>query len=228
MNRPINKLEKLFDSKLVDAVSDNYKPKILVGIPCMEKVCSLTDISVGNLPNATDAEIHLRYGDGSLVYVSRNALCQEAVEGDYTHLFFVDSDMVFPPKTLTWLLAHDKDIATAVCYARGGNHEPQVYTDMKPATKKRGAVAVRATDVDGVFPIKACGMAVCLIKVDLIRKMFENGINPFEPFGGMGEDFSFCVRAQKLGASMIADGTFPIGHIGTYIYTKKDWIRDDG
>lgn len=202
------------------------KAKVMVAVPCMDYIHYLTAISLGGLPNATDAEVHLRYKSGSLVYIARNAFCEEAVNGGFTHLLFIDSDMVFPPKTLQYLLNHDKDIATAVCYARSGNHEPQVYTEMKPATETENFHYVRAENVDGVFPIEACGMAVCLIKTDLIRKMLEDNVNPFEPFGCLGEDFSFCVRAREYGAEIVADGTFPIGHVGSAIFTKEDWIKE--
>ena len=212
MNRPINK---------------ERKPKVMVAVPCMKEINYRTVRSLFALPRVTNAELHYESIEGSLVYIARNDFCEMAVTQGYDYIMFIDSDMVFPSNVINKLIALDADVATAVCYGRTGNHAPQVYSEMKPATWfRKNPISKRCDNVDGIFEIKGCGMACCLIGVGLIREMLKRNIRPFEPFNGLGEDFAFCVRARKLGAVMLADGSIPIGHIGEAIYTKEDWVKD--
>ena len=204
------------------------KPKVMVAVPCMEKIDWETVLALFNLPRGTkNAEVHFVPHSGSLVYNARNIFCNTAVQEDYDYIMFIDSDMIFPANVIDKLLALDADVATAVCYGRAGNHNPQVYVEMQPATKDNpNTVSRRPDSVEGVFEIRACGMACCLVGVGLIKEMQSRGINPFEPFGNLGEDFSFCVRAQALGAEMYADGTIPIYHKGVAYYGKEHWVKD--
>lgn len=202
------------------------KPRVYVAVPCMKEIPFETVFALTHLTSEL-ADMELDFIEGSLVYDARNEFCRRAVQNGFDYIMFIDSDMVFPAKVVDRLLRHDADIVTAVCYGRTGKHEPQVYKEMKPSTWYRKYVIVdRCTDVDGVFSIKACGMACCLIKTDLIKKMFNRNMNPFDPFGHLGEDFSFCVRARRFKAKMIADGTITIGHVGKEVFTKEDWVKE--
>ena len=202
------------------------KPKVMSAVPNMGHIHHLTVNSLFALPSVTEAELHYESIAGSLIYDARNEFCSMAVKGNYDYVMFIDSDMVFPANVINKLIALNADVATAVCYGRIGQHNPQVYTEMKPTTWYRKETASkRPKSVDGIFKIKACGMACCLVSVGLIREMFRRNINPFEPFGHLGEDFSFCVRAHKMGAVMLADGSIPIGHVGESVFTKADWVQ---
>lgn len=204
------------------------KPKVMVAVPCMEKIDWETVTALLNLPAGTkNAELHMRTKNGSLIYDARNDFCTQAVREKFDYIMFIDSDMIFPSNIIDKLLALDADIATAVCYSRQGKHNPQVYTQMLPSDDEHPFTrSTRATDVEGVFEIKACGMACALVSVGLIREMFNRNINPFEPFGHLGEDFSFCVRANELGAEIVADGSIPILHKGVAYYGKDEWVRE--
>lgn len=202
------------------------KPKVLVAVPCMATIPYETVVALMNI-KSDRAELHLEFISGSLVYDSRNEFCSMAVKGNYDYIMFIDSDMVFPGNIIDRLMALDADIATAVCYGKVEPHNPQVYTEMKPTTwYRKKTISQRPASMDGVFKIKACGMACCLVSVGLVKEMFRRNINPFEPFGHLGEDFAFCVRAHKLGAVMLADGSINIGHIGREIFTKEHWRKD--
>lgn len=203
------------------------KPKVMVAVPCMKELPFETVYALLHLRSEV-ADLELDFIEGSLVYDARNEFCRRAVQNGFDYIMFIDSDMVFPLKVVDKLLALNADVATAVCYGRTGKHEPQVYKEMKPSTWYRKYVIVdRCTDVEGVFPIKACGMACCLIKTSLIKKMYKHNWNPFDPFGHLGEDFSFCARARRLKAKILADGSMTIGHIGVKAFTKEDWERDE-
>ena len=200
--------------------------KILIGMPTLSAIPTKTVASLMALDRPQGTEVH--FIENSLVYDARNNLCQRAVSGDYDYLFFVDSDMIFPADTLTKLMnLKGADIATAVCYARKGKHEPCIYKAVHKRTLFHESSAEVYTDIPQscCFEVAGCGMAVCLIRIYVLKALCKKYKNtPFEPFGNMGEDLAFCYRAKKMGFRILADSSIDIGHIGDAVYTRKDYI----
>lgn len=200
--------------------------KILIGMPCMATIPVETIGCFNALDKPKGTELMMV--SQSLVYDSRNQICDRSIEGGFSHILFIDSDMTFPPDGLTKLLERDKDIVTGVYYARREPHFPVIYKRLCPRTLLQKQVAENQEPLEGVFPIVGCGMGFCLIKTDVIKKInkkrFLKPITaPFEPMDGLGEDLSFCYRAKENGFEIWADNTFEVGHVGTKIYTAVDW-----
>ena len=49
-------------------------------------------------------------GNESLITRARNTLVQLFMDGDYTHLLFIDADLAFDPKAVLRMLEFDKDL----------------------------------------------------------------------------------------------------------------------
>ena len=201
--------------------------KVLIGMPTLGEIPVKTVASLIALDKPQGSEIG--FVNNSLVYDARNELCQRAINGGFDYLFFIDSDMIFPADTLTKLMALNTDIATAVCYARQGKHEPCVYSKVCKRTLFHDSYTEQCNHIpSGTFDVEGCGMAVCLITAEVVKKMCKKyGNTPFEPFGNMGEDLAFCYRARKLGYKIKADGSMPIGHIGESVITRKDYKKGE-
>ena len=197
--------------------------KVLIGMPTLGEIPVKTVASLLSLEKPQGSEIG--FVSNSLVYDARNELCQRAVNGGFDYLFFIDSDMIFPADTLTKLMALNTDIATAVCYARKGKHEPCVYNRVVKRSLFHDSEANHFFTIpEDAFRIAGCGMAVCLIKTEVLKKLVKKYKGtPFEPFGNMGEDLAFCYRARKLGFEIKADASIDIGHIGETVITKGDY-----
>lgn len=187
-------------------------PKVLVGVPCMDKVDALFCKSLRNLEvfDDTDFEFKIRL----LVYSARDKICKKAVNEGYDYVFFLDDDMTFEPDTLKRLLAHDKDVVTGLCFQRGGKHLPCVFD------KKCQFVTTWPNEL---FEIGYCGGACVLIKTKVLKKVLESERTCFRPLPGLGEDLSFCKRAKKCGFTLYCDPTVKPGHITTYEITEKDY-----
>ena len=199
--------------------------KVLIGMPALSMIPTKTVASLMllNKPEGSSTEIIAN----SLVYDARNILCQHAINGGFDYLLFIDSDMVFPPDSIARLQALNADIATGIYYARQGNkHEPIVYKKLTKRSIFNDAHADHFETIpNGIFDVAGCGMGLCLIKADAIEKLCKRyHYAPFEPFGGMGEDFCFCYRAKKMGLTIKADGNLQLGHIGERIYTRADYV----
>jgi hypothetical protein len=107
----------------------NAKQKILIGVPTTNKVDIEYVNSILKLLRQTDA--HISHSSGSLVYIARNKFVQQAIEGDYTHLLFIDSDMVFNADALNVLLYHNKDIVSGSIFTRVPPYKPCFYEKLK-------------------------------------------------------------------------------------------------
>lgn len=189
--------------------------KILVATPCNDEIdvgyvqCLLSLKRVG--------ECAFLLLTGSLIFASREAIAQKAVNEEFDYVLWIDSDMTFPPSLLLDLIAHDKDIVTGVCAMRRHPYTPCVYKEKE----KYEAVTEWP---DRLFEVDACGFGAILTKVEVLEKMFDKYQTCFQPIYGYGEDMSFCRRAKELGYKIYADPNIDIGHIGKTI-VKKDSFR---
>ena len=136
-------------------------------------------------------------------------------ETDGTHLFMVDTDMVFGPRTLEALGSHQKPVVGALCHllSADGTSQPVMsfWKDgklIKPSKAKPGLQKVAAT-----------GAACLLIEREVLEKMRPNYEAPFEWFREdtweaqpTGEDVTFCLRAQEQGFGVYVDSDCFVGH----------------
>ncbi|MBP5454271.1 MAG: hypothetical protein J6Y09_06640 [Lachnospiraceae bacterium] len=205
--------------------------KVLIGMPNIGGIPPKTVASLLQLVKRINPQVI--FLSSSLIYDARNDIALEAINGGYDELLFIDSDLVFPDDCYEKLKALDADIATGIYYGRAGKHNPIVYREVKrleaitdgadtiihPAEAKHFE-----TIPEGTFEIAACGMGMCLIKVDVLKKLCKTWTNkPFEPCDGLGEDLAFCYRAKQAGFKIKANSYIPLGHIGEKVYTKEDY-----
>ncbi len=145
------------------------------------------------------------------VHENRERVAEDFLKTDYTHLFFVDSDMYFQPDVLDKLLASDKDIIGAQYYRRN-------------ETKDKDPVVPTRYDMPGmsypnrIFVNYAAGTGCLLIK----REAFEKIPKPWFGLGTednwLGEDVFFCKKAKENGIETWMDAGLAVGHIGERIY----------
>lgn len=176
--------------------------KIAVGIPNLGMIHSET---VGSLIRMimtyTDVQFMPFFISNSLVYDARNHMVDFAVEQNADYLLFIDSDIVFPGHALKVLLDQNRNIVTGIYWSRSENvRKPIIYSQIKPRHifNHKAELDHVSGQIQGCTEVKACGMGFCLIKTDVLRKLKDKFISPFEPYKGMGEDISFCYRCGKL------------------------------
>jgi hypothetical protein len=158
---------------------------------------------------------------------ARNVACQDTIDENCDYLFFVDSDMDFPPNTLDRLKACDADIACTDMWARNW---PSFRTVLRLSGADEAGKSKCLPVPDwptGVEDIDVCGMACTLIKKSLLVRMKEKW--PDQPWfwtAEHGEDAMFCFKAKELGASLKCDFGIVAGHWGVARMAGQDYTRD--
>jgi hypothetical protein len=156
----------------------------------------------------------------SLITKGRNACVARFLKGDWSHLFFIDSDIGFTPAEFYRLLSSGYDVAAAPYPFKSDNIDVQ-----------RGFVV----DPTELAPVREDGFALLLnaptgfmcIKRSVIETMAAAGIGPNEFFDTMrdedryyGEDHAFCKRWRDLGGFIHLDTRADLTHQGTKLYRK--------
>lgn len=183
---------------------------VTIAIPSRDQVHANFMFSFVSMMLATRMPLYVSNIRSSILPVSRSILVERAQDNKSDYILFLDSDMVFPPDTLTRLLAHNKDIVCATYCRREGSTEPM------GCTAEWQAIHPNAV---GVGEAGRVPMGVMLIRMSVFDKMtkpyFRWAINEGKS-EIVGEDVEFCDRARALGYKVWVDMELSrqVGHIG--------------
>ncbi len=165
----------------------------------------------------------------------------------WTHLLFVDTDVVVSDDAIDRLLAHDVPIACApvpILHRRYGPNGPQagvtvgtnimVFDDPKLRGQRvqpdQAGVGYRYMDPDDMpdepFVCDATGLGLCLIRRDVVEKLtppwcvFENLSN--DEF--VGEDINFMRKVRLAGFDILVDPSVTCDHYKRLDLTHLDLL----
>lgn len=204
-------------------------PKVLIGLPTMSSIHIQLAVVimywlVQSLQNK-DKSISV-YPTISVQPVdnARNQIVEAFLEGDYTHLFFIDSDTIPPRDALDKLLAHDKDVISGITPII--DHDEGRQNDSSGFYKKWNCVNELDQHVKpntGVVKVKGAGGSCILIK----RHVFEQLEKPYYRFlyqddNGkpvvVSEDIYFVAKALGKGITTYADTSIICQHYKPIIW----------
>jgi GT2 family glycosyltransferase len=202
--------------------------KIVIGIPTANDMIPVQ--VAGAIMSACFTSKHTlipEFLSGALVYDARAQIINDAIRQGADYVLFVDSDIVFPPDAIDTLLAHNKDMVSGLYFGRISPHNPIAYKSIEPLRIfQKNAKSETISDINTPLQeVAAAGLGFCLIKMDAIRKISKRYKVPFEPMRGLGEDFSFFIRAKKCGCKLFLDTTIDLKHVGTKAFDRQDFIR---
>ena len=107
--------------------------KLLIGVPTTDYVHaefmkSLTALERKLIRDGTDMDEKII--GGTLVYHARNKIAQHAINEDFTHVLWLDSDMTFGENIVDDLLFCGKDMVCGAFIGRRPMFMPCVYKDI--------------------------------------------------------------------------------------------------
>ena len=195
--------------------------KLLIAVPTLdflhfEFVQCLTNLIMRL--NREGVNFEVKYMAGTLVYAARNKLVEHAVSNEFTHVLWLDSDMVFQDSILEDLMFCEKDI---VCGRFNARRKPYVscqFSKLVPLER------IEEYPLD-TFEIAGCGFGCVLTKVDVLKDINEKEGTCFLPMAGFGEDLAFCVRATENGHKIYCEPTAVVGHVGHITIYPEDHER---
>ena len=93
--------------------------KIFIGTPCYGGMITAEYFKscMQLVALAATKKIELQFGtigNESLITRARNTLVQLFMDGDYTHLLFIDSDIAFNPESVIRMIEYDKNVVTGI------------------------------------------------------------------------------------------------------------------
>lgn len=191
--------------------------RTMVAVPCMDTVQTFFFKSCLEL-NPVD-EMRFFITSATLIYDARNRLAESAVREGFDRVLWLDSDMTFAPDTMERLSARldeGREFVSGLYVRRKDPYTPVVFSEIgiKDINGGRYPVAETADIQPDIFEVAGAGLGVCMMTVDLIKRIGEKFGLPFSPILGFGEDLSFCMRAAQLGVKMYCDPAIVAGHIG--------------
>jgi len=152
----------------------------------------------------------------------RNALVEQAIESQCTHLIMIDTDEVFPSDAITRLLEHDLPIVGGKVHRRYPPFDPILYRKVK---ELNGYTQVPDGEWEqgGLVEVDATGAGCLLMQTWIFREIQKPWFRHIPPIYDenleqvqkeRGEDIYFCEKAREAGFRIFVDTGIDIGHLG--------------
>ena len=185
--------------------------RLLIAIPTTDYIHADFVRSLTKLQKELDRK-HISYDveiqNGTLVYIARNRLASRAVNEKYTHVLWLDSDMVFSEQIVDDLMFCGKEMVCGAFVSRRPPYGSCVYTSIrKNEIEKVKEYGTKPFRVDG------CGFACVLMTTELLQAVQLKFGTTFQPTDYYGEDLAFCWRVGQIGREIWCEPTARCGHI---------------
>ena len=195
--------------------------KLLIAVPTLdylhfEFVQSLTNLIMRL--NRDQIHFEVKYISGTLVYVARDKLANYAINNDFTHVLWLDSDMVFQDSILDDLMFCDKDFVCGRYNARRKPYLSCQFTKLVPVERVKDFPTE-------AFKIAGSGFGCVLVTVDILRQIQMAYRTCFLPLAGFGEDLAFCARVKDMGMDIWCEPSVVLGHVGHITIYPEDHER---
>ena len=200
--------------------------KVFIAIPCLDQLSArFVSCLIDLLQHSRDYEVEVGFHIGTLVYDSRNALAEKAINSTADYVLWLDSDMTFMPDTLDMMLnligTSDCSIVTGMYFRRRPPWTPTLLKELDITSYGNKVEDYTEDDIpDEPFEVAGCGFGCVLMKRNVLWNVLCQFGYMFSPTNGVGEDLSFCWRARKCGYKILCDPTIALGHEVKTIITK--------
>jgi hypothetical protein len=204
---------------------DQPEVGVVLGLPARGNVRIEWAIMLRSLQSTVNGSVVSKTVLNTPVAQAREMVADWAVENNARYLCFIDDDVLIPNNGLRRLSYHldnhsDWDLVSGI-YVTKTNLDvvpPDVNEPLIFGGKPGSPHAFWDWKVDEIFPIWGCGMGICMIRVESMKKLkkpwfaeesYPDGLDFME----IGEDLYFCQKLREAGGTLMADGGLLCGHI---------------
>lgn len=148
--------------------------KLLIAIPTLNLLTSEFMKAYLNMqyPLMTQGELLFLKGNKTIAN-KRQEIVEYAIENNFTHIFFLDDDVIIPPNILTWLKVFDKDAISGVYYSKTNPSFPLVFKNLTEPYMKY------LDEKEEVIEVEGFSFGCSLIKIDVFKLLKEKGEDLF-------------------------------------------------
>lgn len=192
--------------------------KLMIAIPTLDMIHFEFARCLTGLVQKLDrdgVDCDVCFKGGTLVYNAREALAAEAINGGYTHVLWLDADMVFNPDVFDKLYSHGKPFVTGVYKSRHAPYKSCIFKTLEPDERVEQFP-------DDLFEVEACGFGIILTETQMLYDVWKERGYMFLPSAEYGEDLAFCDRARQKGYTLYCDPSVRAGHIGFVVVWSKE------
>ena len=188
--------------------------RILIAVPTFETIAPETFKSIYDLQ--TEHQLDFEFVKGYDCARARNQIAQKTIEGGYSAVLMVDSDMIIPKDTIERMLEFPCDIVLGVYPVK--NTTSRLAEIFKPDNKDFVNHYTYDELTEPRIRIKGGGMGCAFIKTNAFHVLkypwfkfvnYDNGTI-------LSEDLYFCCEADKAGFRIEADTRVRCGHLARY------------
>lgn len=194
--------------------------KVLIGVPMGEMGrYNQFHRHLHSVIRPPDTQVCLSIGRSAAE--NRNLIIDQALAGEFTHILFLDDDMVPEPNIIYKLLQWQVSIVTGLYFTRSFPHQPVIFSRFDD---ENNIDWYKLEDHNaGLVHVEACGLGACLIET----RVFRTVERPWIRFGEIGKldswchDIGFFRRARKVGHLIWCDLNCEVGHIGETVIRPR-------
>ena len=194
--------------------------KLLIGIPTLDFVhVEFMKCLAALIMRLRDKGINfdLDIESGTLVYLARERIAHKAINEEYSHVLWLDSDMIFNPDILDDLMFSGHGFVTGIYHARRKGYASCIFKDIDINHIERFKEYPRET-----FEIAGCGFGCVLTEMQMLKTVCLAKGTCFTPLPSLGEDIAFCQRCRELGYKLYCEPSVVCGHIGHITIYPED------
>lgn len=229
--------------------------KVFIGTPCYGAKCYTSYvyslIATKDLLNSKGIDVRIEFlSYESLIPRGRNTLIAKFMgDQSYTHIIFIDADIVWHPNDVLKLLSDDKDIIGGIYPLKKYNWDriKNVNEENLVSTLLNYNLNFKSQNnriEQGILEVRHVATGFMMIKREVIEKLIQFYPNKkyvddigctsndkekeylysffdCEIVEGhyLSEDWYFCENWNKIGGKVHADLNISLGHIGNEMYT---------
>lgn len=197
--------------------------KLLIGVPTLDYInVEFVKCLFALIQRLRDDGItfDLDIESGTLVYIARERIAHKAINEGYSHVLWLDSDMVFKPDILDDLMFSGKNFVSGVYHARRKGYASCIFSSID--VEHDGVKHIEKYPTS-TFRIAGCGFGCVLTATDVLKTVCLNAETCFTPLKNYGEDLAFCKRASDLGFEIWCEPSAVCGHIGHITIYPDDY-----
>lgn len=166
-------------------------------------------------------DVDVKFQGDSLVHMGRDAISDYAIGNKYSHVLWLDADMVFDDDIYSKLSSTGKDFVSGIAHGRRPPHRSCLFKQLGPKV-----IRYENEYPSELFEVAACGFGCVFIKVDILKEVKKRHFYSFLPTMDLGEDLAFCKRATDLGYRIYAHPGVVLGHMSHKPIYPEDYMGE--